>query len=165
MAKQYTFRLEPILKLRRRREDEKKLAVARRLREISSLEGCRQTLLGEIQGQTQAMRTWLSGGRLEVNDLRLSRHCLLRLQRGVLETEAQISTQRALLAQERMQMTEARKDTKVLERLKERRRAEYLALLNRREQIELDDLNATRFAHAMIVGERSVASVAPASRR
>jgi flagellar export protein FliJ len=153
MAKQYAFRLEPLLKLRRQREDEKKLAVAGRLREIGSLEGRRQTLLGEIQGQTQAMRTWLSGGRLEVNDLRLGRHWLLRLQRGVLETEAQISTQRAFLAQERTELAEARKDTKVLERLKERRRAEYLALLNRREQIELDDLNATRFAHAMAMSE------------
>jgi len=153
MAKRYTFRLEPLLRLRRQREDEKKRAVAGRLREIGALEQRRQTLLGEIAGQTQAMRTWLSGGRLEVNDLRLGRHWLLRLQRGVLETEAQISTQRAFLAQERTQLTEARKDTKVLERLKERRRAAYLATLNRREQAETDDLNATRFAHAMAMSE------------
>jgi flagellar protein FliJ len=153
MGKRYTFRLEPLLKLRRQREDEKKRAVAARLVQIGALEQRRQALLGEIRDQAQLMRTWLSGGSLELNDVRLGRHWLLRLQRGVLETEALMSTQRALLAQERAELTEARKNTKVLERLKERRRAAYLAMLNRREQADLDDLNVTRFAHAMAVNE------------
>jgi flagellar export protein FliJ len=148
MAKQYTFRLEPLLKLRRQREDEKKRAVAARLGQIGVLEQRRQKLLSEIGDQAQVMRTWLSGGCLEMNDVRLGRHWLLRLQRGVLETGALMSTQRAILAQERTELTEARKNTKVLERLKERRRTAYVAMLNRREQIELDDLNVTRFAHA-----------------
>jgi flagellar export protein FliJ len=87
---------------------------------------------------------------MDLDELKLGRHWLIRLRRGVLAADAQITAQRGLLAQERADLTEARRQTKVLERLKERQRQAYLVELNRHERAELDEMNVTRFAHALL---------------
>lgn len=150
MAKRYTFRLETLLRLRRQREDEQKRVVAARLREIRTLQQRRQFLETEIARQTATMRDSLTATWMEVDQLKLGRHWVMRLRRGVLETDAQLTTQRAMLAQERTVLADARKDAKVLDRLKERQREAYLAEVNRREQAELDEMNVSRFARAMM---------------
>jgi flagellar export protein FliJ len=142
--------LEALLKLRRQREDEKKRIVAARLREIATLEQRRTTLLAEIDQHTEAMRQALSAASANLDQLKMGRHWLVRLRRGVLDTDAQLNAQRVILLRERAELAEARKDTKVLERLKERQRIAYLAALNRREQMELDEMNSLRHAHAMM---------------
>lgn len=150
MAKRFTFRLEALLKLRRQREDEKKRVVAARLREIATLEQRRNSLLAEIDQQTEAMRQALSAPTAELDQLKMGRHWLVRLRRGVLETDAQIKAQRTILLRERAELAEARKDTKVLERLKERQQMAYVMALNRHEQLELDEMNSLRHAHAVM---------------
>ena len=150
MAKRFTFRLDSLLRLRQQHEDEKKRIVAARLREIAALEHRQQTLLTEIARQTQAMREVLTAPTVVVDELKQGRHWLIRLRRGVLELDAQLAGEHAILAQERADLAEARKNTKVLERLKERQRAAYVAGVNRREQAELDEMNSMRFAHALM---------------
>jgi len=154
MAKGFAYRLEPLLKLRRRYEDEQKRVVAARLREISVLEQRQQVLEQEIVRQAEAMRRALGAGEVEMEHLRMSRHWMLRLRRGVLETDAALSAERALLAAERQALAEARKNTKVLERLKERRREEWWTAWQRREQAELDEMNTLRFAHVNLTEDR-----------
>ncbi|MBN2563517.1 MAG: flagellar export protein FliJ [Phycisphaerae bacterium] len=153
MAKRYTFRLEPLLRLRQQREDEQKRVVASRLREIATLQQRREVLHVRIGSQMQAMRESLTSEQVNVDALKLGRHWLIRLRRGVLEADAQISAQRAILAQDRAVLANARRDTKVLQRLRERQRAAHMAEVNRREQTELDEMNVLRFAHAGIVEE------------
>jgi len=150
MAKRYTFRLETLLRLRQQREDEKKRVVAARLREIRTLQQRRQFLETEIDRHTTDMRDSLIQQWMDVEQVKLGRHWVMHLRRGALETDAQISAQRALLALERSTLAEARKETKVLDRLKERQRVAYLSEVNRREQIELDEMNVSRFAHAVM---------------
>ncbi len=153
MAKAFAYRLEPLLKMRRRYEDEQKRVVAARLRGITALEQRQQVLEQEIGRQTEVMRSVLSGEEVELEGLRMSRHWMLRLRRGVLETDAAISAERAILAHERQALAEARRNTKVLERLKERKQEVWWAALQRREQAELDEMNTLRFAHAGLAGD------------
>lgn len=150
MAKRYKFRLETLLRLRKQQEDQQKRVVASRLREVRTLRERSQYLSTEIAHHQDQTRLSLSQARMDLDDLKLGRHWLIRLRRGVLAADAQITTQRSLLAQERADLTEARKQTKVLERLKERQRQAYLVELNRRERAELDEMNVTRFAHALL---------------
>lgn len=148
MAKRYTFRLETLLRLRQQREDEQKRVVAARLREIRTLRQRRHSLETEITRQTSALRQSLTEANPEMHLMKLGRHWVIRLRRGVLDADAEIAAQRAQLAQERIGLTEARRDAKVLEKLKERRHAAYRADLDRREQAELDEMNVSRFAYA-----------------
>ncbi len=151
MAKRYTFRLEPLLRLRQQREDERKRVVASRLREIATLRRRQELFELQIERQTESMRGSLTTESTNVDALRMCRHWLVGLRRGVLETAAQVSAQRAILAQERATLAEARKETKILDRLKARQREAYMVKLARAEQAELDDMNVTRFAHAATV--------------
>lgn len=145
MAKD-TFRFQTLLKLRKQTEDEQKRIVASRQRGIVTLEERRARLLGQISEQTGSMRQMLRGD-IDMDEARWGRHWLVRLRRGVLETDAEIASQRAVLAQERSRLAEAAKQTKILQKLKERRHERYLAELRRREQAETDEINVMRFAH------------------
>jgi flagellar export protein FliJ len=148
VAKRFSFRLEVLLKLRRQREDEKKLAVATRLREIATVERRKLAFQMEIARHVQVMRDSLSVAQADVDRLKMGRYWLARLRRGVLECDARLATVQGLLAQERAELAEARKQAKVLERLKERQQAAFTAALTRREQRELDEMNSVRFAYA-----------------
>lgn len=150
MAKRYTFRFETLLRLRKQREDEEKRVVASRLRGLKRLYDHQVVLRGQILEQTDTLRNVLREPFLDVGAVRVDRHCVARLRREILEDEAEISTNLALLSQERAVLTNARKETKILERLKERQRAAYQAELDRREQIEQDDMNVTRYAYAVM---------------
>lgn len=140
------FRFETLLKLRKQREDERKRLVASRLRGISHLEIRRVKLLDQIDEQNTAMRQVLQG-EVDMDDVRLGRHWLIRLRRGVLETDAEIATQRAILAQERIHLAEAAKQTKILQKLKERKNERLLAERIRQEQVATDEINIMRFAN------------------
>jgi len=148
MARAYQFRFETLLRLRRRREDECKQAVAARLRELQSLERRRDTLLERIREQTAQTRDALRTDSLDIEDLKLGRHWIIRLKRGVLDVQTRFAAQSAILEQERRRLAEASKDVKVLSRLQERQLVEHVAEMNRREQLELDEMNVTRHARA-----------------
>ncbi len=144
------FRFETMLRVRKAREDERKRVVAARLRKIASLARERQVLEDQIRNQTETMREALARPQAEIVVLRWSRHWVGRLRRQVLATDAKIAEQRAILAHERAVLTDARKETKALDRLKERQYEAYLANERKRELLESDELNLARFLHARI---------------
>ena len=150
MAGRFAFRFETLLRLRKQREDERKRVVAARLRQIGELMERRNNLLTAIDGQTDSLRSALRGGTVDVDQVRWGRHWLTHLRRGVLDTDAELFGQRAMLAQERATLVEARKDTEVLARLRERRLEAWNVEAARREQIESDEMNTLRFAHASL---------------
>ncbi|HVP10476.1 MAG TPA: hypothetical protein VMV94_04715 [Phycisphaerae bacterium] len=150
MAKRYVFRLETLLRLRQQREDEQKRVVASRLRKIRAIEQQRQVLEVRIAEQVDAMRNLLTTDRMDVDQLRAGRSWTLRLRRGVLEADGAIAANRTILAQERANLANARKNTKILERLKERQREAFFAEIERQDRAESDDMNVTRFAHAIL---------------
>lgn len=140
----FEFRYETLLRIRRQREDERKRIVAARLQEIAKLEARRQAIVDRIRQQSEETRRMLSCDTVNVDELKFGRHWMLRLQRGVLETEAAIVRQRAALVEERVRLVEATREVKVLVRLKERRQAAFALEMNRREQLELDEMSVMR---------------------
>jgi flagellar export protein FliJ len=150
MVKRYTFRLETLLRLRQQREDEQKRVVASRLRKIRTIEQQKEVLEARIAEQVEAMRDWLTADLIDVDQLKAGRHWMVRLRRGVLETEGAIVAHRTILAQERANLANARKDTRILERLKERQREAFFAEIERQDRAESDEMNVTRFAHAIM---------------
>jgi flagellar protein FliJ len=153
MAKRYAFRLETLLRLRQQREDEQKRVVASRLRKIKSIEQQKQVLQVRITEQVDSMRGLLTRGQMDIDQLKAGRHWMVRLRRGVLEADGAIVANRSMLAQERVHLANVRKDTKILERLKEKQREAFFVEIERQDRIESDDMNVTRFAHAVLSEE------------
>lgn len=150
MGAKFTFRFETLWKLRARRADEAKRRVAARLRAILDLEERQRRLEDQVGQESRAVRERLTAGSLNVDDLRLARHWLVRLRQGVLQTEAEIAGQKANLAQERAALAAARKGARILENLRDRQYSSFTAQLQREEQRELDEMSVTRFAHAQL---------------
>ncbi len=146
MAKRYTFRFETLLSLRRQREEQEKRVVASRLREIRKLQQRQEALVHRIEEHTDLTRGALRDGVLDLDRLKLGRHWIVRLRRGVLEVEAEISTNKAILAQERMKLAGASKQRKILAKLKEKRRDRLLFEQNRQERLEADEVSVLRHA-------------------
>ncbi len=150
MAKRYTFRFETLLSLRRQREEQEKRVVASRLREIRKLEQRQEALVLRIEEHTDLTRGALRDGVLDLDRLKLGRHWIVRLRRGVLEAEAELSTHKAILAQERMKLAEASKQRKILGKLRETRRDRFLFEQNRQEQAASDEVSVLRHARIAI---------------
>ena len=113
--KRYVFRLETLLRLRQQREDEQKRVVASRLRKIKTIEQQKEVLQVRIAEQVDSMRALLTGGETDMDQVKAGRHWMVRLRRGVLEADGAITTNRTILAQERADLANARKGTKILE--------------------------------------------------
>ncbi|MBN1489509.1 MAG: flagellar export protein FliJ [Phycisphaerae bacterium] len=153
MAKQFVFRLETLLKLRKQREDRQKRVVAERLRQITRTQDEIRGLEWQIVGQVSAMRDEAAQPRLDAQNLAKNRHWLSRLHRSRLEADAHLRLLEARLAQERAVLAQAARDKKVMEKLKERQRERYLQGLDRQEMIAADDLTITRFLFNRAVDE------------
>jgi len=123
--------------------------VAQRLRQVGRIEQHKRLLESNIADQIRLTRDLQGGERIDVDQLKVGRYWMIRLRRGALEADAALAAQRAMLAQERSELAERRKATKVLERLEERQREAHRVGLEREERMELDDMNSTRFVHAM----------------
>ncbi|MBE7505863.1 MAG: flagellar FliJ family protein [Planctomycetia bacterium] len=153
MASRFSFRFETLLKLRKQREEQCRRVVATRLSQIMATQSRRAEIEDQIARQSGAFRRSLKSDMLDVDEVRLSRHWLLKLRQRLFEADAEVAGQHAVLAQERAALAVARKDTKVLETLRERQYSTFVAQVQRREQLELDELNVTRFAHAAMTNE------------
>ena len=141
------FRLETLLKVRKAREDEFKRIVAARLGHIEKLSAQKTAIEAQISSQGTSMRAALSGETADVDFLRWGRHWITRLRMQSARVDAETAAHRAVLAQERERLAAARKETKILERLKERQFEAAAAEEAARQARESDDMNTVRFVY------------------
>lgn len=139
MAMKNRFRLNTVLKLRKQREDEHRRIVAVRLREIMRTQERIMTLSNQVEKEIDAMRGGRQGGMLDVTQIARHRHWLTHLQRGILETEAQLRAIQAKLSQERAELVSASCDRKALDTLKERHVAKIRIQAEKRRRQEEDE--------------------------
>lgn len=140
MAKRFRFRLEPILKLRRHREDACKRVVAGTLREIAKLQRERARTDDQIAQQVDRMRDGTLVGRLNITDVSRHRYWLTHLQRQALEIDGRVRTLEARLAQERTELADSARQKKVLTTLSDRQRQRHDLAIARAERKEADEI-------------------------
>jgi len=148
MATRFHFRLEFLIKLRARREEEARLRLARRLASI-------RELLEEIEA-TQILRARLTGelaekmktGRLEVALLKLYRDYDQKQVRDLNRLHEFLRLSRKEEAKERAALIKASVDRKIMEKLKEKKEAEFMALQAAQEHKEMEELAALTRARA-----------------
>ena len=140
MAARFRFRLDFLIKLRARREEEAKLRLARRLASI-------QELLEEIEA-TQTLRARLTAelaekmktGRLDVALLKLYRDYDQKQARDLSRLYEFLMLSRREEAKERAALIKASVDRKIMEKLKEKKEAEFMAVQADLEQKEMEEL-------------------------
>ncbi len=151
MAKRFRFRLAPVLRLRQQKADQAKRVVAERLRRIVQVRREIGILQDRIGQQVSAMRAGPATGLLNVGEVARHRHWLTHLQRGLLEATAGVRQLEAQLAQERAALTEATKEVRIMETLKDRQQTRYYYELSRQETAEADELSTQRYVYQQAV--------------
>ena len=142
MAARFHFRLDFLIRLRARREDEAKIRLARRLasirellEEIEATQTLRARLTAELAGK---MKT----GQLDVALLKLYRDYDQKQARDLSRLREFLMLSRREEAKERAALIKASVDRKIMEKLRERKEAEFMSVQADQEQKEMEELAA-----------------------
>jgi flagellar FliJ protein len=146
MMRKFKFSLAPVLEQRQRVEDEKQQVLAARETELRAAQDELDRLNGEFKRFSKTLRE--DHAQLATEELRWHYAHLEYLDRCMTMQHAVILERRQAVDRARAELVAASKDRQVLERLKDKRFDEYLALEAAIEQKEIDDANARRYGRA-----------------
>ncbi len=137
--RQFLFRLERLLELKRYKERERELALARILGQVLLL----KRRIAEIDAEIDLSRsrTFLVEKLINVEAMARGEMYIRRLIRERESTEILLAEKTRELEEARAKYLEAAKERKVLEKLKERTQAEYYEKCKEEEFKVIDDMN------------------------
>jgi flagellar FliJ protein len=145
--KKFKFTLQPVLEQRKRIEDQRQQAVAMRQRALVQAEAELLRLNNEFGTYGEMLRT--RHKELAADELRMYSAHLQFLDRNIIAQIRVVAERRVALDRARNELLVAVKDRKVVEKLKEKRRLDFVREELRVEQNELDDGNARRYSRAL----------------
>jgi flagellar FliJ protein len=140
--RRFQFRLERFLELRRWKEREWELALARVQGECLLLENRIEDITAEIGASRLVDYAW--GRTIDVESMARRELYLQRLARERERTREKLVHRRRELEKVRLKYLEASRERKILDKLKERRAAEYYEKQIDEEFRTIDDINNTR---------------------
>lgn len=152
MAK-FVFKLEPLLKARKRAEERHQLVVAGVERERLVLEEKLRRRQDEIGRSKETWRGSLVG-RIDIASLRLQAASALGSVRQAQQLVLQLAGVHQRLETARGALIEATKARRAIERLKERRFERWKADLEKAETARLDELATNGAARRGVIAER-----------
>lgn len=145
MAKPFRFRLEPVLDLRRRREELLQMELAQALRAFAAQQERAVAAQHALEAGVAALRE-RAAGSASLLDLRSGHEEIGRLRR-IMEYEREVAVQMEAVALERREdLVRASQERETLVSLRDRAQREHVAEEARKEQGELDELATRRAA-------------------
>lgn len=140
MARRFRFRLQTLLRVRQIREREAERKVGAKNAEIAQLARLSAQTAAEIEHQQHALLAGQQEQRLDPAALQRGRAWVAHLRRLLAQQQARRTTLLTELAELQAAFREARTQTRILERLRERRAAEHAQHVRRAEQAAADEL-------------------------
>ncbi|NOT01280.1 MAG: hypothetical protein HOP29_11700 [Phycisphaerales bacterium] len=152
MAKAFRFRLDPWLTVLKAREAVQQRAVAEQVRDVQR----REVVLTDVKEQAseavEATRRMREERRVDAfGHMQVLQWRVHLANRMVREAEALKIAEGALVGARELLVARAR-DVKVLEKLREKRRAAYQAEVDRRERVEMDEVGVQMYVARRGVG-------------
>lgn len=139
MIRRFHFRLERILSIRRRQEEQERMrfgaAMQAKLQAEMRLEEIRNRMRETIEAAARMMES-----RVTIEDLRRTHDYRMALLRRESEAESALAEAVCRLETARTALIEARKKKRVLERLRERAHARWRYESENEEQNDLDEI-------------------------
>jgi flagellar protein FliJ len=143
--KKFNFRLQPVLKLREQQEEQKKRAVGVLQNEIAEQQRQALAMAEVVKEQGQILKHNFSQGNVDVNWISYYQGYVSNMQRKIAEKINNVAQVQKKLIKARAELTEAAKQTKIIEKLKEKRKQRYDKQLQRQEMFEQDELANNMF--------------------
>jgi flagellar FliJ protein len=139
MAK-FDFKFEALLKLRKMKQDQCERNLAERTKLFLQSRKQVEQVQNQITSHYEEIRQHQLQPQIEVGGLLADRRYLAHLQQIRLHQISALARSQQLLNTARAQLAEAKKQTDIMAKLKEREKEKFRKELLKRETIELDDL-------------------------
>jgi flagellar protein FliJ len=150
LARRFQFRLETLLRVRQLREREAKRKVAAKRAEIALVDRLNAETAEEISTQQAALLADQRQGRLDPLALQRGRAWIAHLRRTIGQRHAQRAELVAQWRELQAAWHAARTQARIIEKLRERRFAEYVHDRDRKEQAAADELAQQLHGHETI---------------
>ena len=142
--KKFAFSLEKVLQYRKQLESDRQMAFAKAADVFRRREDELRGLVARMEDYTNRL-AGMGVGKISARQLALYRSYLTYLESKVHEATGWLHDAVHDLEARRDDLIAASKDTKVLEKVKEHKRADYDREAGREETGQLDEVGATRF--------------------
>lgn len=136
----FRFSLEGVLRQRALVEREKQRVVADRQAIVAKLTTELRALDQQMQSATAEVRDHRLVGRLDLSYLAAHRRYALAMQRRAVELARRIASAQVAVEQAQAELVEAARRRKAIEKLREKRLAQWQAEHQRKESSELDEI-------------------------
>ncbi len=148
MPRRFRFRLETVLRVRELREREAKRKVGAKLAEIAALDNLNQQAATEISKRQGDLNQSQHAVHLDPRELSSGRAWIAYLRRSIAQRQVAKSSLLSELEQLRAELVTARTQTRILEKLRERKHETWKREGQQREQAEMDEVARRLQLHA-----------------
>ncbi len=143
MAKRFEFRLEALLTLRKRREDEQRRIVAESVRDLGRSRDVLAALQERVEQTLSDARCDREGTSIDASTAMLEQRWRAYLKQRVVEQHVEIQRVALQVDLKRGELARRATERKAIEKLRERRLADHVTAAARQERFAEDEVAAT----------------------
>ncbi len=142
MAKRFTFKLDPVLKVRQRKEDEQRRVVASCHRDVQNCEAGIDATSSELSNSRVNAVAHRAQDSVDVHWEQRNIAWQQMLVARIIRAKDKLARLQSALHNAQLELADRSKDVKALEKLREKRLAEHQLQVDREEQRDTDEIAA-----------------------
>lgn len=143
--KKYQFRLQPVLDIREKTLEDKRLEMAQVIQLLNEQQEGLERLMAKQESYKDELESLSLEDDLNVFSLANFKNYMVILQGQITQQEHTIENTKKALRVKQDAVNEALKDVKVLEKLKEKQSQKFYKDIEMKEANEIDDISTTRY--------------------
>ena len=143
--KKYSFRLQPVLDIREKTVEDKRLEMAQVIQLLNEQQEGLERLIAKQASYKDELESLSLEDDLNVFALANFKNYMVNLQEQITQQEHNIENTKKALRVKQEAVNEALKDVKVLEKLKEKQSQKFYKDIEMKEANEIDDISTARY--------------------
>lgn len=143
--KKYSFRLQPVLDIREKTLEDKRLEMAQVIQLLNEQQEGLERLIAKQASYKDELESLSLEDDLNVFALANFKNYMVNLQEQITQQEHNIENTKKALRVKQEAVNEALKDVKVLEKLKEKQSQKFYKDIEVKEANEIDDISTARY--------------------
>ena len=144
--KKYSFRLQPVLEIREKALEDKRLEMAKVLKLLNDYENELKTLEEKtVNYNVELEGISNSNDYINVADIAGYNNYLVDIEQKIKNQKFLIENTKKVLREKQSEVNEALKEVKVLEKLKETQSQKFYKAIEKKEAEEIDDIITARY--------------------
>lgn len=148
--KKYSFRLQTVLEMREKKLENKRLEMAKVIAKLNEQNEELQKLFSrQVNAKTSLESIYAGSKELDIMEITNYKNYLGKIVNDAKNQETAIESTKNLLKFKQLEVTEALRDVKILEKLKEKQEKKFYQNYEYIQSKEIDDIASTRYRVAV----------------